>query len=469
MSKSLNINVPQIVQTRDTLNAVPSGSTATPDENVKYVPQDLTEAQKAQARQNIGAAAEGETGGATINEFHYLRDTTTDPATYYIDADGYEPQEGDLMTIVWDWPFRTDENDPDAAFKNPATLKNNSTNPSIHIKNANANLTTYDEIDPEVNTRWTVRLVKENDVWYAYNISTLIPPDWNTVDSNLPSYIKNKPEIPSNNPLEINGYKYYTEIYVNGDTSFNDSGFALTPSYLIRNGKVVCNWNDLTDKNVNKYQKNTLIWDQDNQDLYNRQTFLLNNMNREITVVKPNFEYWAQTFPISNTYHLTGTKLTYILSGNMGSSYIRPHGFDMRIGVPPQNMTTYFLNNIFSSGKYWGSYYVGNLVFVDKDFATPSAEAICSTLEADFTDVVNCYVPKTRVAEFTSLMETLYPDLDISSITSKIVGYDYLTWIDDHTPRIVILPSLALTMTDANGNTIDGDFVAQNITITPAV
>ena len=53
MSKSLNINAPQIVQTRNTLNAVPSGSTATPDENVKYVPQTLTDAQKAQARQNI--------------------------------------------------------------------------------------------------------------------------------------------------------------------------------------------------------------------------------------------------------------------------------------------------------------------------------------------------------------------------------------------------------------------------------
>lgn len=55
MSKSLNINAPQIVQTRNTLNAVPSGSTAEPDENVKFVPQTLTEAQQAQARQNIGA------------------------------------------------------------------------------------------------------------------------------------------------------------------------------------------------------------------------------------------------------------------------------------------------------------------------------------------------------------------------------------------------------------------------------
>lgn len=55
MSKSLNINAPQIVQTRNTLNAVPSGSTAEPDYNVKFVPQTLTEEQQAQARQNIGA------------------------------------------------------------------------------------------------------------------------------------------------------------------------------------------------------------------------------------------------------------------------------------------------------------------------------------------------------------------------------------------------------------------------------
>lgn len=238
MSKSLNINVPQIVQTRDTLNAVPSGSTATPDYSVKYVPQDLTEAQKAQARQNIGAAAEGETGGATINEFHYLRDTTTDPATYYIDADGYEPQEGDLMTIVWDWPFRTDENDPDAAFKNPATLKNNSTNPSIYIKNANANLTTYDEIDPEVNTRWTVRLVKENDVWYAYNISTLIPPDWNTVDSNLPSYIKNKPTISGGSAAEID--KYWT-VKITAATTMTITG---TVNNVWQNGTALTPVND---------------------------------------------------------------------------------------------------------------------------------------------------------------------------------------------------------------------------------
>ena len=332
-------------------------------------------------------------------------------------------------------------------------------------------------IEPDTSVLYTPQtLTEEQQAQARQNIGAIseseipaqVQADWNQSDTTAPDYIKNKPAIPSNNPIELNGYKYYTEIYVKNDANLTDNGFTLTPTYLIRNGKVVCNWDDLTDKGLKRYQKNTLIWDQVNQDLYNSQQFLLHNMNNEITVVKPNFEYWVKTLPGSNTYNLTNTKLTYIISGNVVGSYIRPHGFDMRIGVPPQNMTTYFLNNTFSSGKYWGSYYVGNLVFVDKDFATPSSEAICSTLQTDFTDVVNCYVPKTRIAEFTSLMETLYPDLDISSITSKIVGYDYLTWIDDHTPRVIILPTLPLTMTDANGNTIDGDFVAQNVTITPA-
>lgn len=202
MSNSLVIDVPNVVKQNTPLRNVPSGSTATPDYSVKYVPQSLTEEQQAQARQNIGAAAAGEGGGTTVNEFHYLRDTTTSPATYYIDADGYEPKEGDLMTIVWDWPFRTNENE-EVAFKNPATLKNNTTNPSIYVKNAHQMATDYDEIDPEVNTRWTVRLEKVNDVWYAYNISTAVQADWTTVDTHAPSYIKNKPEISNEGGADV--------------------------------------------------------------------------------------------------------------------------------------------------------------------------------------------------------------------------------------------------------------------------
>ena len=59
----LTLNTPE-TRNYTKLNAVPSGSTAEPDYSVKYVPQTLTEQQKAQARANIGAAAAGEAGGA---------------------------------------------------------------------------------------------------------------------------------------------------------------------------------------------------------------------------------------------------------------------------------------------------------------------------------------------------------------------------------------------------------------------
>ena len=60
MSNSLTINTPNIVQQNTPLRNVPSGSTATPDYSVKYVPQDLTDEQQAQARQNIGAISASE-------------------------------------------------------------------------------------------------------------------------------------------------------------------------------------------------------------------------------------------------------------------------------------------------------------------------------------------------------------------------------------------------------------------------
>ena len=55
MSNSLVIDVPNVVKQNTPLRNVPSGSTAEPDYSVKYVPQTLTEEQKAQARANIGA------------------------------------------------------------------------------------------------------------------------------------------------------------------------------------------------------------------------------------------------------------------------------------------------------------------------------------------------------------------------------------------------------------------------------
>lgn len=190
----LNLNTPQ-TKNYTGLNPVRSGSTTEPDYNVKYVPQTLTEAQQAQARQNIGAAAAGETGGATINEFVYTR--TGEPEAYVgtISCQGYEPQEGDLMTISFQGPFYTSYN--------PITLNNGTTNPTMTLLNAEVNTTDYDEINPEVNTKWTVRLEKVNDAWVAVNISTQVQADWNTSDTTMPSYIKNKPTIPSGGSSEF--------------------------------------------------------------------------------------------------------------------------------------------------------------------------------------------------------------------------------------------------------------------------
>lgn len=188
MSKSLTINAPQIVQTRNTLNAVPSGSTAEPDYSVKFVPQDLTEEQQAQARQNIGAAAAGETGGATVNEFHYKRGGEEGSYYYYIDCQGYTPAEGDLMVVVFDWPMYPEHN--------PITLMNGSDNPSFVLLNAPASeYNYYDDIEGTVNTRWMVKLEKVNNVWTAYNVNTIELADWNVTDPTAIGYIKNKPEI----------------------------------------------------------------------------------------------------------------------------------------------------------------------------------------------------------------------------------------------------------------------------------
>ena len=189
MSNSLNINVQNPIKQNTPLRGVPSGSTREPDYSVKYVEQSLTDAQKAQARQNIGAAADGQGGGATVNEFHYKRDTSTDPVSFYIDAPDYTPTEGDLMVVIFDWTM-----DPTKG----CTIRNGSTDIPLDLRNAPVSQNNYyDDVYGTVNTRWTVKLEKDqSDNWHAYNINTIEFPDWNVNDANAVGYIKNKPTIP---------------------------------------------------------------------------------------------------------------------------------------------------------------------------------------------------------------------------------------------------------------------------------
>ena len=466
MSNSLTINTPNIVQQNTPLRNVPSGSTATPDYSVKYVPQDLTEAQQAQARQNIGAAAAGEGGGATINEFHYLRDTTTDPTTYYIDADGYEPKEGDLITIVWDWPFRTNENDPDAAFKNPATLKNNSTNPSIYIKNAHQMATDYDEIDPEVNTRWTVRLEKVDNTWYAYNISTAVQADWNTSDSTMPSYIKNKPTIPGAQvQSDWNQSDSEAVDYIKNKPSLPTDEITedRRPSFTL-----VMDYNktyDIGDRLVNKYK------------VYNNGILLTPGGNNGTTysltkgkVVLINTA-GDDTCPEAHSFYDTNKPMTWIkireddmtfscataatnarifqkiiLSnngvidwyGNLGGS---------RLTMPNSpNSVVYFNKYWWSRLSYDGNpTWYGKIIFANVEVPTNTND-IDPTHQPNVSNMDGIYVHRSKETDFKNWLTGIYQSgADLSALFAKIKPYDYLSQYDENcpgdAPQPIVLPT----------------------------
>ena len=485
MSNSLTINTPNIVQQNTPLRNVPSGSTATPDYSVKYVPQDLTEAQQAQARQNIGAAAAGEGGGATINEFHYLRDTTTDPTTYYIDADGYEPKEGDLITIVWDWPFRTNENDPDAAFKNPATLKNNSTNPSIYIKNAHQMATDYDEIDPEVNTRWTVRLEKVDNTWYAYNISTAVQADWNTSDSTMPSYIKNKPTIPGAQVQSDWNQSDNTAVdYIkNKPTIPADTIQTHAVSYVfLTSTSPEARVNRKTDHNAKTYKDGVLVTSgntvligsryqgayygvdvvYDNQVIH-YQLNLTNLTDNSVTYIERNCDQnlvWLHAKVPSNF----AGKLIVRLHNRNYNKIPWATGFE---GPMDADITTFY------DYYTWTSYqtdnknkYVGKIVF--PNVPLPANTDTMDTVP-DLQYCTGIYIHRSKVDAWKTWIAGLYvANTDLTPIYNKIVPYDFVAWYNYFSVEIVSLPTVPLTMTDENSTVISGDFVAQNVTITPA-
>lgn len=451
MSKSLNINVPQIVQTRDTLNAVPSGSTATPDYSVKYVPQDLTEAQKAQARQNIGAAAEGEGGGSTINEFVYTR--TGNPGEYagVISCEGYEPKEGDVMIISFTGPFYLEYN--------PVTLNNGTTNPTVTLLNAEVNATDYDEINPEVNTKWTVRLTKVDNAWVAVNISTQVQPDWNTVDSTMPSYIKNKPTISSKNdiPDEYRGvWKIHFQI------PGNRSGYADWQDNLSRvintwqrgveqgssNRRLLTGWNEI--QFIDDAREHVGNFDMSNEAI--NANILVKTFEADAVMI--------YNFNPSRKFNGKVDVFIYPVAGR-DNRYWKTWGSG---NLTAHNVKFYCMTNVWPAG--WDEIYA-DIVYVDGvDFASVPDQTYTVPSALNTPGI---WVPNSKKADYLTFLTTTYPNEDISVFTNNTIYYDFITWIDDHTPQVVTLPSLALTMTDATGNTIDGDFVAQNITITPAV
>lgn len=431
----ININVPNQINQNTPLRPVRSGATAEPDYSVKYTPQELTEAQQAQARQNIGAAAAGEGGGgATINEFVYTR--TGEPGSYtaVISCTGYEPKEGDLMTISFQGPFYTDYN--------PITLNNGTTNPTVTLLNAEVNATDYDEINPEVNTKWTVRLTKVNDAWVAVNVSTQVQADWNTSDTTMPSYIKNKPSFPSfptvDNPFLVDRKTFY--VY----STSNQAQFSANMDW---------HWDPINGITTHDASSNTLVSTHSGLTvIHSGQYWTMggcsgNPAGGELWIWL-NYGFCNGPMSMSNP----SQPVNLVVAGEYDNQT-----YDTLINSDDNNM--YYVWSLDNCQRTEYNKY-GNFVLADVPIR---GQIFMETPDS----LINCniHVPKTRLAEFTTYMTNAFGQQVVEDyILPKVSTYDFIAqcgW----TMKMITLPTLPLTMTDANNNTISGDFVAQNITI----
>lgn len=355
----ININVPKTIQQNTPLMGVRSGATAEPDDNVKYVPQSLTDAQKAQARENIGAGTSNFSGN-----YNDLTNKPTIPAAQ----------------VQANW----NETDTTSA----AYIQNKPTIPAAQVQ-----------------------------------------ADWNQSDNAAVDYIKNKPTITTDVAEDLSKAII---VYSDRDTTFSCSGPIL---YVIKNG-VRTDVND-TSCNISK-GKNIIVSDSYYQSR-------IGDANGIYTIVTSNS--CEQNTLLYNKSYTNKIKVVYFQGGYHNNACAQSIIFNM--------------NN-----KSWQNIWVGegDVVFVDKTMDNLSS----GMNPASSTSTNHLYVPRTRYNEFVTKLQSIWADQDISTITSRIVLYDFLSWLD-YEPAIVTLPTLPLTMTDANGNTIDGDFVAQNVTITPAV
>lgn len=432
MSNSLTINTPNIVKQNTPLRNVPSGSTTESDYSVKYVPQTLTEAQQAQARQNIGAGTPqvqadwNQTntsapdyiknkpeitpgGGATINEFVYTR--TGEPGSYtgVISCTGYEPQEGDLMTISFQGPFYTDYN--------PVTLNNGTTNPTVTLLNAEVNATDYDEINPEVNTKWTVRLTKVNNAWVAVNVSTQVQADWNTSDTTLPSYIKNKPamatdEIPEDREGTITIYSNVdTDLHsdhINEVVKFYQNGILYTGTYTNNNIPIKKGKNVLvtTSWTPNGYRFN----DTNSDTVYNivvnagQNDFLDGTYNGIVNIIITS----GKARESINNGRAQGPNVRYYILRNNATGRYLQRGQTVFVDYP-------FFNryNSFQANPQWN----------------PSA-----------TNTGTAYVPRSRKEEFERGMAASISDpTELENALSHVKYYDFLTFDPNYNVSMITL------------------------------
>ena len=257
-----------------------------------------------------------------------------------------------------------------------------------------------------------------------------IQSDWNQSDTTALDYIKNKPAISED---IVEDKTDVLTIYSDKETNYTfDNGQMLdiwrngVHTKLGNVGDNVRNVGLARGKNILKFNGIFGTEFSDKSGHYTIVCPLESNFN---TLLQGTYTGYANIFLYSSGYHI-----------------------NTAAGSKVFNMNNNSWQNIWSRS--------GDVVFVDK----PMNNLGDGTQQSP-TFPANYYVPKTRYNEFITKMETIYASSYIDVLKTKVIQYDFLSIDPDYNVSIVILPTLPLTMTDANNNTISGDFVAQNITI----
>ena len=356
----INVNVSPTIQQNTPLRGVRSGSTAEPDNNVKYVPQSLTSSQQAQARQNIGAG--------TSN-------------------------------------FSGDYDD----------LTNKPTIPAAQVQ-----------------------------------------ADWNQSDDTAVDYIKNKPTIPAQVPNDMN----VVTLKLSSATPISlTRGWGSNPDLV----KIFIDGEEIT---WNEGQDSTMV---------TSKTYSSGKHIVEYLVIDNNHRYVAGAFCFitGNVCEKMSSRCDY-LSYQQGAANNR--GLD-RLAIPYSTMS----QNKYSAGNIDGIVVRGN-VEVDNAWQSPRIYFTNQTpydIDQTYTDNPVIYVPIGTGAAWAALNAdtTVYEYLNLIYPNEGTIIYKYLDVNGSDTnpawamsqPLVVGASLVDLTMTDENSNVISGNFVAQGVTITPAV
>lgn len=428
MSSSLTINTPQVVQQNTPLRGMPSGSTAEQDNNVKYVPQSLTSAQQAQARQNIGAGTsnfsgsyndltdkpEIPTGGTNIRKYNVAENQGGD-LFFQLGADE-TITDGDVYQLFMEDAYN-------GLGINILDDEGTLIYQTVPLSNIDSTIGNGDDIYAAAGQLLTVRVSLVNTTCKLYITgASMVQPNWNETDTNSPAYIKNKPVMPSNDMPE--DYKNSLTFYLDKNAAW---GISLT---FIGNGSFNGVWADG-------------VWFQANGNYLE----IENGCGNKI-VTSSNSPYENQGYSLPKDCNIKIICYDGVGTCGLGGGtyqkkvevfYKVPAWFwDHHVNLYDNAMFNismsdysklwvYNTNNSWWDQRGWGSF-KGNIVMFDKEMPT-SAWSQATTM-SDITDLVAIYIPATRVNDFKTCCETVLYDpnsVDLTTLYSKIVPYDFLS------------------------------------------